>query len=169
MIVAGVLRPEHRVELIEGEIVDMSPIGPEHCGDVDYLNGYCAALVPARAIVRVQGAVYLDEFSRPQPDIALLRPRADFYRSALPRPKDVLLLIEVADSSLLHDRELKIPLYAKSGIRESWLVDLVNRELVVYRQPRAGVYAKVVHHQPGQHVSPLAFPDHQLSVADLFG
>ncbi len=168
MIRAGVLTKDHRVELLDGEIVDMAPIGPEHNSEVDFLNVHFSALATA-ALVRVQGSIQLDDLSQPQPDIALLRPRKDFYRQKLPGPKDVLLLIEVADSSLLLDRDRKVPLYAKAGISEMWLIDLVSHEVVVHRQPRAGKYTKVTRHRPGDKIASLAFPDHFLHVKELFG
>lgn len=169
MIQAGILTKDHRVELLDGEIVDMAPIGREHNADVDFLLSYCASLVPHDAILRVQGSVILDDSSQPEPDIALLHPRKDFYRHKLPGPKDIFLLIEVADSSLLLDRDRKVPLYAKAGIAEMWLVDLVSREVIVHRQPRSGAYTKITRHRAGDKVAPLAFPKLFLNIKELFG
>ncbi len=169
MIKSGVLTKEHRVELLDGEIVDMAPIGPEHNGGVDYLNAHFKGISLDDAIVRVQGSIRLDENSRPQPDLALLRPRKDFYRSNLPTPKDVLLLIEVADSTRLDDHRRKIPLYAKAAIREVWLVDLADEILFVHRDLRSGIYRTMTQHLRGDRVAPLAFPRHFLNVGELFG
>ncbi len=169
MIRAGVLTRDDRVELLDGEIIDMAPIGPEHNSEVDFLSAYCNELSAQEAIVRTQGSIQLDDLSQPQPDIALLRPRKDFYRHKLPGPKDVFLIIEVADSSLLLDRDRKVPLYAKAGIAEMWLVDLVSHEVVVHRQPRGGKYVKVTRHRAGDRIAPLAFPKHFLKIAGMFG
>ena len=169
MIKSGVLTREHRVELLDGEIVDMAPIGPEHNGGVDYLTAHYAPLLPSSAVLRVQGSICLDEHSRPQPDLALLRPRKDFYRANLPSPKDVLLLIEVCDSSRLDDRQRKIPLYAKAGIKEVWIVDLPDEILTVHREPKSGLYRATTQFLRGDRVAPLAFPRHFLNVGELFG
>jgi len=168
MISAGVLTKAHRVELLNGEIVDMAPIGPEHNSEVDFLLAYCAGLVPVEAQLRVQGSVLLDDHNQPEPDLALLHPRKDFYRLKLPGPKDIFLVIEVADSSLLLDRDVKVPLYAKAGIAEMWLVDMVSHEVVVHRQPRGGKYMKITRHRSGDKISPQAFPKHFLKIAELF-
>jgi len=168
MISAGVLTKAHRVELLNGEIVDMAPIGPEHNSEVDFLNAYCNDLPRQEVIVRTQGSIQLDEASQPQPDIALLHARKDFYRLKLPGPKDIFLVIEVADSSLLLDRDVKVPLYAKAGIAEMWLVDMVSHEVVVHRQPRGGKYMKITRHRSGDKISPQAFPKHFLKIAELF-
>src|SRR5690606_20818239 len=117
----GILRPDDRVELIEGEIIDVAPIGSRHAGTVDYLATALTTAVARRAIVRVQGPVTLDAYSQTEPDVALLRPRSDYYRAAHPTPSDVLLLVEVAEASLRYDRGVKIPLYARSGVAEVWL------------------------------------------------
>lgn len=159
MAAAGVLTEDDRVELIDGEIVMMAPIGSRHAGTVMLLTSLWTSRLGERVIVSVQNPVELDGHSEPQPDIALLRPRADFYRNAHPRPDDVLLLIEVADPSVEADRRVKIPLYARAGIRESGLVDLVADRLDTYRRPAAGSYQDVRLFGRGQTVSAQAFPD----------
>src|SRR5216684_564312 len=116
MAKAGVLKPDDRVELIEGEIVKMSPIGSPHAACVCRLYESLPNVVKGRALVWVQNPVRLNDFSEPVPDIALLKPRKDYYAARHPTPADVLLIIEVADSTLLTDRNIKIPLYARSGI-----------------------------------------------------
>jgi Uma2 family endonuclease len=140
---AGILRADERVELIEGEIIDMPPPGDVHAGTVDQLAALLMAAVGNRAIVRVQNPIRLDRHSEPQPDLALLVPRADFYKSARPRPLDVLLAIEVADTSLRYDRDVKAALYAKHALPELWLVDARSRRLTRFRKPAGGAYAFV--------------------------
>ncbi len=155
MAEVGLLAPDARVELIEGEIIDMAPIGTDHCSVVDQLTRQFVMSVGNNGIVRVQGAVRLDWLSEPQPDLALLAARDDFYRHAHPLPADVLLLIEVSDSTLRYDRDRKMPLYARHGIPEVWIFDLQNGELHVYRSPQDGAYLQ--HHstkEPG--ITPLA-------------
>lgn len=115
MAEAGILGEDDRVELLEGEIVQMAPIGSNHRGTVDFLANSLVSRLGARAIVRTQNPIRLDDFSEPQPDVALLHPRADFYRRSHPTPADVLLLVEVADSSVAFDRQVKLPLYCPSG------------------------------------------------------
>src|SRR6476659_3569905 len=124
----GILGDRDRVELIEGELVAMSPIGSYHHGTVNKLNHALVQAVGERAVVSVQGPVRLDEFSEPEPDLALLKPRPDFYRDAHAGPADVLLLIEVADTSLNYDRAVKRALYARHTIQELWIVDLAAGE-----------------------------------------
>jgi Uma2 family endonuclease len=136
----GILRPDDRVELIAGEIIDMSPIGSLHAAVVDLLASLFHQHCGPRAIVRVQSPILLDEASAPQPDLAILRPRADFYRDALPGPADVLLLVEVADSSLPFDLAAKVPLYAAAEIAETWVIDAATLTTHRFRQPAGGRY-----------------------------
>lgn len=121
---AGIFTEDHRVELLDGEIVDMSPIGHRHAACVDRLNRLFVIRVGDAAQVRIQNPIVLDDYSEPEPDVALIRPRPDFYESAHPTPGEVFLVVEVADATYETDRRIKIPLYAQSGIREVWLVDL---------------------------------------------
>jgi Uma2 family endonuclease len=137
---AGILHEDSRVELIEGELVTMSPIGSAHVGTVLQLTGMLQKAVGEHALVSVQNPVVLDDYSEPEPDIALLKPHGDFYKSALPRPSDVLLLIEVADTTLRYDRAVKIPLYARHGIPETWLIDLENKHVTIFSSPSAQGY-----------------------------
>ncbi|WP_295392884.1 Uma2 family endonuclease [uncultured Thiodictyon sp.] len=137
----GILGPELRTELIDGEIIEMPPIGHPHAGTVKLLANLLKEAVGSAAILAVQDPVWLDDHSEPLPDIALLRPRPDYYRNGHPGPADVLLLIEVADSSLRYDREVKLPRYARGGIPEAWLVDLGGNRLHIYRAPGANGYA----------------------------
>lgn len=137
---AGILREDDRVELIEGEIVDMAPIGSKHAGTVGFLTKRLERATGEHALVFVQNPVLLGTNNEPQPDIALLKPREDFYRTALPRPEDVLLIIEVADTTLAYDRDIKVPLYARHGIPEVWLVDLENSRLHIFTSPAQDNY-----------------------------
>jgi Uma2 family endonuclease len=138
-----VLAREARVELIEGEVIDMAPIGSRHASVVNRLNDLLMRAVQGRAIVQVQGPVRLSDRSEPEPDFALLKPRADYYRDALPAPADVLLLIEVAESTQRYDRTVKAPLYARHGIPELWVIDLENTLVHFYRRPAGDAYAEI--------------------------
>lgn len=140
MAEVGLLAPDARVELVEGEIIDMAPIGPSHGRVVDRLNKLFVRAVDDLAIVRIQGAVLLDPGSMPQPDVALLSPSADGYGTHHPSPADIRLIVEVSDSTLRYDRDVKVPLYARHGVPEVWIVDLQNGELRWYRAPQAGSY-----------------------------
>ena len=134
----GILGPEDRVELIAGEIIDMSPIGSLHAALVARLASTLGQRVGETAIIWTQNPLALDDTSQPQPDLAVLRPRADFYAAAHPGPVDVLLVIEVADTSLAYDLGTKVPLYARHGIPEVWLIDAATRQIRVFRRPVGG-------------------------------
>jgi Uma2 family endonuclease len=169
MAEAGVLRDDDRVELIEGEIVDMTPIGPRHSAVVNRLTHALVRGCGDRAIVQIQASIRLGLHSEPQPDVALLRPRSDFYESATPGPESVLLLIEVADTSLPYDRGVKLRLYARAGIREVWLVDLVRNQVEVHREPAQEGYQRSEIHGPGDPLVPVALPELSLLPAELLG
>ena len=136
----GIIAPDARVELIDGEIIDMAPMGSAHASVLSMLNQRLVTVLASRAEVRCQLPIQLDQHSQPEPDIALLKPRADFYRGGHPSASDVLLVIEVADTSLEFDRSVKVPLYARHGIAEVWLVDLQNRLFTIHREPKDGIY-----------------------------
>ena len=142
MAEVGLLAPDARVELIEGEIIDMAPIGKVHTSVVDQLNRLLVRAVGDDAIVRVQGSVRLSQMSEPEPDVVLLKPRPDFYRNEFASAADTLLVIEVSDSSLRYDRDIKVPFYARHGVPEVWIVDLQNDQLLVYGSPSDGVYGR---------------------------
>lgn len=137
---AGILGEDERVELIDGEIIEMTPIGSPHGGRVKQLNYLLVRAVGEHAIVAAQDPVILGDRSEPEPDLALLRPRPDFYKESHPRAADVLLLIEVADTSLEKDRLIKVPLYARHGIPQTWIVDTEHRCVVRFAEPRDGRY-----------------------------
>jgi Uma2 family endonuclease len=140
MAKTGILKIDDRVELIEGEIIDMTPIGSRHAATVDRLNHLILPTLASRAIVRVQQPVGLSDWSELVPDIAVVAFRSDFYESAHPTPADIRLLIEVADSSLAYDRDFKLPLYARHGIREVWLLDIEAKALRIFRSPVGNAY-----------------------------
>jgi len=168
MAESGILSENERIELIRGEMIDMSPIGTRHAGCVLFLTHLLALLLGERALINVQNPMELDETSQPQPDIALLKPRPDFYRNSHPQPEDIFLLIEIADTTVKYDREVKIPLYAEANIPEVWLVD-VNQEIMeVYRNPLQGVYQDVQKLVKNQILSILAFPDVHINVSEIF-
>ncbi len=166
---AGVVREDDRLELIEGRIVDMSPIGSSHASYVNRLLAKCVALFHPRAIVSVQNPVQLNAYSEPQPDLMLLQPRDDFYAEHHPTPDDVLLLIEVADSSLEYDQHVKIPLYAGSGIQEVWLLNLRDHAVEVYREPSAEGYQEILILRGEQEITAQAFRDVPFTIATLLG
>jgi Uma2 family endonuclease len=139
----GILAPDTRVELIDGEIIDMPPPGNLHAGTVDQLVLVLGQAVASRALLRVQNPLWLDEHSEPRPDVSVLKPRTDFYKSCRPQPADALLVVEVSDSSLRFDRDVKVALYARHGIAEVWLVDLRAKRLVRHREPLRGVYTRI--------------------------
>jgi Uma2 family endonuclease len=165
----GILGEDDRVELLDGQVVEMTPIGPEHAGCVDVLTGLLSRLVGDTAIVRVQNPLVLAPRWEPQPDIAVLKPRADRYRTAHPGPGEVLLVIEVADTALESDREVKLPRYAAAGIPETWFVDLEQAVIEIHRQPGPGGYGEVQAMRRGDAIEPLLLPTGGISVDDVLG
>ncbi|MEA5550257.1 Uma2 family endonuclease [Anabaena cylindrica UHCC 0172] len=166
---AGILTEDDRVELLNGEIIEMSPIGRRHATCVNRLNFLFSQLLTKKVIVSVQNPIILNNLSEPQPDIALLKPRADFYEAGHPQPEDILLLVEVADSSIEYDREIKIPLYASSGICEVWLIDIYEQLITVYRYPNANGYSEIKTFRHGDILDIQAFPELTLRVNDVLG
>ncbi len=169
MAEAGIFSEDDRVELIEGEVVGMTAIGSGHQACVDRLTRLFASVRREQAIVRVQGPIRLGPDSEPQPDLALLRPRADFYAHAHPGPEDVLLVVEVAETSAEYDRTVKLPLYARSGIREVWLVDLATVSAEVCSDPTPGGYQRVRSIRRGERLTLGAFPGLELAADDILG
>ena len=166
---AGILSENDRVELLDGDLIVMPPIGNWHGAGVKLFNNTILPALQGRAIIAVQDPVRLDEHSEPQPDVMLLQWRDDFYRNGHPGPADVLLLIEVADSSAEFDRTVKLAAYAVAGIREVWIAAHPERRIEVYTDPDAGSYATVRYHGPGESVSPQAFPEITLPVDEIIG
>ena len=162
----GAFLPEDRIELIKGELIDRAPIGPDHAGSVDILTDRLGKRIKSRFLMRVQNPIVLDEHSVPQPDIAVVYRRSDFYRSQHPRAEDILLIIEVADSTAHFDRTVKIPLYARHGIPEVWLIDLPKRVIEVYREPDQAQYRVLEHHSKGKLVC-AGLPEAWLRAEDV--
>ncbi len=162
----GLLTEDARVELIEGEIIEMAPIGSPHGGKVNRLIHIFSRHLGDRVMTAAQNPIILGNHSEPQPDIALLKWRNDFYEKAHPQPEDVFLVIEVSDTTVRYDRDVKIPLYARNAIAEAWLLDIPNQCLEVYRSPQAGKYQQMTRHTEGQ-LAPLALPEAVLNVAEL--
>lgn len=169
MAEAGVFGPDERVELIEGELVPMSPIGRQHAACVTWLDRHFQRVLGDRAVITVQNPVELRPRSEPQPDVALLKWRKDLYRGALPTGEDTLLAIEVADTTCEKDRAVKIPLYARQGIVESWIVDIPGEAIEVFLKPGRKGYRKVTRHACGKVIRPAAFPDVSVAVHEVLG
>ena len=164
---AGILRPEERVELVAGEIVVMSPIGSRHGSLVARLVELILGMAAGTLIVWPQNSIHLDEHSELQPDIALLRPRPDFYAAANPGPVDTLLTIEVSDTTLNYDRNVKIPRYAAANIPETWQVNLPDDCIARFSQPGPDGYRQHSIARRGERIAPLMRPDLEFAVADL--
>jgi Uma2 family endonuclease len=156
---AGILTEDDRVELIEGQLVAMTPIGSNHSGTINALTYTLVQRLRDAGIVAVQNPVRLGDLSEPQPDFAVLRPRDDFYRRSTPTPEDVILIIEVADSSLAYDRAIKRSLYARHGIPEFWIVDLTADAIEVHRDPAGDDYSFITRVGRDGSVSIALLPD----------
>jgi len=167
MAETGILGEDDHVELLDGEIVAMSPIGPRHAATVTRLQRLLHQLVGERAIVRTQNPVRLDGYSEPEPDIALVTPRDDFYAAGHPAPRDILLIVEVADTSLRFDRHRKLPGYARAGVPEVWLVDLTADRVERYREPRGDAYTDQQFLGRDATLTPLLLPGVAIHVGDL--
>lgn len=167
MAEAGILDPDEPVELLDGEIVQMSPIGSRHLSAVGRTTRAFFKALGDRAFISTQNPIDTDEFGEPEPDVALLRPSPDDYASAVPTGADVLLLVEVADSSLLKDRQVKLGIYASAGVPEVWIENLVDDMIEVYTDPTPGGYRTVRLARRGESIRPTAFPDVELRVDEL--
>ena len=163
----GIFTEDDRIELIEGELIEMAPIGSTHASLVKRLNHRFITLLGNKVIVSVQDPIALGEGSEPQPDIALLHWRNDFYEAANPGPEDVLLIIEVADTTADHDREIKVPLYARYGIPEVWIIDLQKPRVETYRKLVEGEYSQIHHYREGQ-IAPELLPEAVIELKGLF-
>ncbi|MCY2964720.1 MAG: Uma2 family endonuclease [Planctomycetota bacterium] len=167
MVERGILTEDDRVELLRGEVVEKTTIGPAHAASVSRLNRLFQRRLGELAIVSIHSPVQLTD-SQPEPDVALLKPRDDFYASATPRADDVLLIVEVADSSLETDQTLKREIYAETGIPEYWIVNLVDSCVEVYREPIAsGQYGVMKRLVRGEALAPLRFPECEVAVSDF--
>lgn len=168
MAEAGILGEDDRVELIEGELIDVAPIDSRHAGTLARLAHLFVLRAGEDCLLFPQNPVALSDICEPQPDIALLKPRDDDYRRSLPCAADVLLLVDVGDSSLDYDRDVKLPLYARHGIPEVWLVDARNEVLEVYREPAAGNYGIELRPARDERIAPLLLPQAALRPGELF-
>jgi len=166
---AGVLTEDERVELVRGEIVAMSPIGSRHAGCVNRLYTRLDRWARGRFVVTSQNPIRLDDHSEPQPDIAILKMRDDFYGDAHATPGEVRLVIEVADTSMGYDREEKAPLYAEAGIPEMWLVNLPEGVIEIYTEPVDGVYSSVRQVTRGGVLASASLPGLSIRAADVLG
>ena len=169
MAEADILTEEDRVELIAGQIVAMSPIGSRHAACVKRLNLLLGKMVGDSMLIGIQDPIALDAYSEPEPDLVLLRPRADFYADAHPVAADVLLAVEVADTSIDYDREVKLPLYAQAGLPEVWLIDLQKGHIEVYARSQGGAYQKRVEVTADATLTSPTIPQLSLAAADLLG
>jgi Uma2 family endonuclease len=167
MAEAGILMEDDRVELIEGVVVEMGPIGPRHAACVTKTSGLLRAILTGGLAVSAQNPVRLNDHSEPQPDVAVLRARDDLYAAQHPGPESIFLLIEVADASLMYDRNTKLPLYARWGIGEIWLVDLVGNVVDVYSSPEGNVFTRTQRYQRGSTVASVVLPQIQIAASEI--
>jgi Uma2 family endonuclease len=164
---AGVFAPDERIELLDGVLITMPPIGPPHAFSVRVLNDILGQKLAGRAIVDVQNPVTIAPISEPQPDVMLLRPPHLRYAKALPVTADALLVIEVADSSRAIDRGPKLRAYARAGVSEVWIVDLVQQVVDVFTEPSGEDYARRTRAERGDQLAPSTFADAVIAVSDI--
>jgi Uma2 family endonuclease len=164
----GILPPDARVELIEGAIIDMAPIGSRHAGIVEHIADLLRSAGAEGVMVRTRQPISLDEHSEPEPDIVVVPRRADYYKSAHPGPRDVMLVVEVAESSLNYDSATKLPLYARHHIREVWIVDVERRRIKRAVEPRDAAYARVADLDLTAPIALAADPEIEVDLRGLF-
>ncbi|PYR98256.1 MAG: Uma2 family endonuclease [Acidobacteria bacterium] len=169
MAEAGIFHPEARLELIEGEIIEMSPPGIRHIACVNRANAVFTSRLAGKAMVSVQNPLILSRYTEPQPDIVLAKPRADFYAEKWLSSEDTFLAIEVSDSTISYDRNRKMSLYARARVRELWIENLREGVILVFRDPRGNGYKTCLTFQRGQSFSPSAFPEVTFTVEELLG
>lgn len=165
----GIFPPDARVELIEGEVVKMSPIGKRHAACVARLTRMLTLSLQQVAPVWAQNPIELDGYSEPEPDVALLKPRDDFYERAHPKPEDVLIIIEVSDTTLEYDRRVKVPLYARTGIIELWVVNLNDERVETFAEPSGGAYRTAAAFSRDEEVQSRSLAALRLKVSEIFG
>jgi len=168
MAEVGLLAPDVRTELIEGEVIEMAPMGSRHAGKVAQLNHLILPVLGRSAQMRVQLPVRLDEYSEPMPDLAIVRPRKDFYTSHHPGSADTLLIVEVSQSTLRFDRDVKVPLYSRHQVPEVWLLDLAHDRLHFFRAPRDGAYTDASFTEQAKVVALSALPEITVDLSGLF-
>lgn len=169
MAAAGILAADEQVELLAGHIIEKMPKGPAHSAFCKRIEKLLERRLGEQILVRLQDPIQLDPLSEPEPDIAIVQPRDDFYEAAHPTPGEVYWLIEIADTTIKRDLGLKADLYADAGINDYWVLNIATQQLHVFREPQADGYQRQTILQNQQTVSPLQFPDYVLSVAQCFG
>jgi Uma2 family endonuclease len=169
MAKAGILHEDDRIELVEGELIQMAAIGSFHAACVDRLANRLIPLLAGEAIVRVQNPIAAGIDSEPEPDIAIVKPRPDFYAEAHPQPEDIFLVIEAADASIAYDRNIKLPLYAKARIPETWLVDMNEGAVLRYSEPSEDEYAMIRIFRGGQEIRSEILPKIRIAVSEILG
>jgi Uma2 family endonuclease len=167
MAEAGILKPEDRVELIDGEIIEMSPIGQRHFGAVNRATRVFITVLGSRAVVHAQGPLRLSNYTEPEPDVVLLKPRADDYSGKFPTADDAFLVLEIAETSLSYDRKVKVPRYAAAGIPEVWIENLKDDVLLIYRNLVGAAYSTSLVLGRGESVSLVTLPDVVFSIDNL--
>ncbi|MEM1120383.1 MAG: Uma2 family endonuclease, partial [Bacteroidota bacterium] len=167
MAEVGILKEEDKVELLNGEIIKMSPIGSLHAGYLYIIDELLGDALGKKVHINNQSAIRLGPFSEPEPDVTVLKRRRDYYLTRLPRPQDAYLIVEVADSSLEKDRTYKAPLYAKAEIPEYWILNIAHKQIEVFRQPKNGVYQEQIVKKINEEVTFLAF-DVTIKLSDVF-
>jgi Uma2 family endonuclease len=169
IVEAGILGEDDHVELLDGEIVQMTPIGSRHAATVKRSRTILGGLLGSRAVIGVQDPVVLGDLSEPEPDLSVCKPRDDYYAARHPRAADVLLLIEVSDTSLDYDRDRKLPLYARYRIPETWIVDIVQQQIIVAREPGPDRYEDFSTVGRDGTISAVAFPDLVFEAVEILG
>ncbi|KAM3114805.1 Uma2 family endonuclease [Phormidesmis sp. 146-33] len=164
---AGIFRPEERVELLEGQLIKMAAKGTAHSAAVSRVEGLLRTQLGSQALLRLQDPIRLNDYSEPEPDIAIVAPDPGYYENHHPIPSEVFWLIEVSDTTLKYDREVKAPSYARSGIVEYWILDVNQRVLHVYRSPSQNGYQSEIALAEESQIAPLAFPDCVISVGQM--
>lgn len=165
----GILRDDARTELINGEIIEMSPMGPRHASSVSRITEFMVPLLKGKAQLRPQLPLRLNDYNEPQPDLCFVRPRRDYYGSKHPGSGDTLLAVEVSDTSLRYDRDVKSGVYAAARVSEFWIVDIPGDRLLIFRDPSRGVYKTSLVVNRAESAAALAFPEIEIPVADLLG
>lgn len=169
MVKAGMFAGNERVELIEGELIQMAPQGNNHISSIIRLTSFLTSRAGENVLVSVQNAVIINDINEPQPDISLLRFRDDYYSTAKAKPEDILLLIEVSDSTVTYDRKVKVPLYARNGVAEVWVVNLPKKIVEVYSHLENGKYKVVKKLERGETLSPKLIPLLKIKVDEIIG
>ena len=165
---AGVLKEDDRIELIEGEMIKMAPIDSRHVAKVNRLARLLSQCVGDQAIVSVQNPIALPPHNEPQPDLTLLKPRANYYEGKLSGAEDILLVIEVSDTTLVYDRDAKMPIYARNGIVEAWLVDIQAQTVSIYQEPGKNGYRRLLTPARNESITPQLLPNVVVRLTDLW-